>query len=548
MSNSIFFSSHVENYVLVTNEYFGDFKGNYTKSNISRTISTKFIDKNSYPMPKTDRILFTTLQFNYTEFKNYFKENEKIWFLIGVNFYFLPPTNQKEKFTFHESIMLNESFNTSAIDEWFFQPVFELIEQSVLPSLITFKIFHFIIIVLLILFCRVQPLKSRGVIPFLAFLYYFFSSFFSIYKFLPLEYYYLGCYFNYLGAVPLSLSSFILFIITYIRYVIFSNLNVRKENFSTKQKSSKRNNFKYMLITLKYFTHPIVSLLIWVISMSFFIILYFIFIMTLKCEKNLQGVDGYVSSIFYGIIIIIGVSFFILDFILNIRTIFSKCGICKLLWKKDPYSFRTELYIIGILNTIPMFIAYFIVIYLFESPVLVNSVVSFLLEFSVFMLQTGYVLLLTIISFIIGLFRKKPKGFLIEKLLGDEEFHSLFYEFAKSEWSTENLDCYDDIEEFEKNPTKENAQNLIVLYFNGRSSELEVNIPNHVTSNIKENINADAIDRLLFFEAKEGVILNMKDTFSRFIWTKEYKNFILKNEAFGDKVVEQSNKRFSLKK
>jgi hypothetical protein len=157
-----------------------------------------------------------------------------------------------------------------------------------------------------------------------------------------------------------------------------------------------------------------------------------------------------------------------------------------------------------------------------------------ILELTVFIFQSGFVLFMTILLFFIRCFRKKPKGYLIEKLLENSEFHDLFKEFAKSEWSTENLSCYDDLIDFEKSPSLEKLNPMIELYFNGASSELEVNIPGALIAALKEKMNRGEISSNMLEEIKNAVVGNLLDTQSRFIWTSGYKQFIFKNDAFGE--------------
>eukprot|EP01080_Neovahlkampfia_damariscottae_P001989 gene1989-1497_t len=142
---------------------------------------------------------------------------------------------------------------------------------------------------------------------------------------------------------------------------------------------------------------------------------------------------------------------------------------------------------------------------------------------------------LSIRNFINSFFRKRKRGKLIEKLLLNSEFHENFKKFSETEWAQENIQCYDDIQELKKNPTKEKASYIISTYFNGASSELEVNVSWNLITPVVKGVSDGDFDRWLF-QHLEPVVSNMSNTFSRYAATREYKEFIFKNEAFSDNI------------
>jgi len=395
------------------------------------------------------------------------------------------------------------------------------------------KVIHVVLFVLFILLSQFQPLKSRGIIPFLAFFRFFFSSFFHFNHFGNLQNLELSCYFQYFIDIPLTFSGFFLIVLSLFRYVVITNLNMRKQKI-TKTKTNEKN---VLLIVLKYSIHPIVTLIIWVLIVIVFLIIDTSLVFSLRCETDLEGVTPYIANPLYGIVIFLCSILFFIDILMNLRKIFSKCGICNLFIKYDAYYFRTELYIFGLGIAATGFILVTILeISIPNLPFVVALLFGWMLDLMVFFFQSGFVLLMTIINLFLKLFRKKTKGYLIEQLLTNEEFHDMFYEFTKSEWSTENLVCYDDIIDFEKNGNKEKAEMMMNLYFNGASSELEVNVPGTLLVSIKENLQKNEIDKKMFNEIKNVVVSNLLDTNSRFIWTWEYRQFKFRNEAFGENV------------
>jgi hypothetical protein len=408
--------------------------------------------------------------------------------------------------------------------------------SAYLPSLIILNIIHLIIFVLLIIFSQKQPLKSRGLIPFLAFLRYFISSFFTFVQYGKIEYYELGCYFKNLIEVPLTYASFCFIPLTLLRYIIIANLNGRKQNIS-KTKKSKNNLF---LVILKYSLHPIVTLIIYFLLIFNFLSVNIGLVFGLRCDTDLESVPRYLNIVFYTLMIISCAILFFIDIVSNVKKIFSKCGICNLFWKYDAYYFRSEMYIVGLGITASMYVIVTFLDFLYSNqPYVLVLSTGFLLNFFVFFFQSGFVLLVTVVNFFMSIFRRRSKkrlGYLIEKLLENSEFHDLFEEYSKSEWSPENLCCYDDIIEFEKNPSIEKLNPMIDLYFNGASSELEVNVPGELISVLKEKINKGKISNSILVSIKSVVVRNLLDTYSRFIWTSSYKQFIFRNEAFGENI------------
>lgn len=78
---------------------------------------------------------------------------------------------------------------------------------------------------------------------------------------------------------------------------------------------------------------------------------------------------------------------------------------------------------------------------------------------------------------------------------------------------------------------KEIARQIYEMYMNGAKSQLEVNIPGSYCVKVKEKMETSQVVKTLFDDVENALIVNISDTYSRFIFTEEY-NMISKEIAF----------------
>jgi hypothetical protein len=117
----------------------------------------------------------------------------------------------------------------------------------------------------------------------------------------------------------------------------------------------------------------------------------------------------------------------------------------------------------------------------------------------------------------------------------------LFADFCNSEFSIENLSCYEDLLLFREEKSLEKKKEIFEIifykYFNGSESELEVNISGGAKNDLNNIFKS--MDTIIVFD--DSVILkligdlklNLIDTFSRFKLTKSYFNWNLnKQDSF----------------
>jgi len=152
---------------------------------------------------------------------------------------------------------------------------------------------------------------------------------------------------------------------------------------------------------------------------------------------------------------------------------------------------------------------------------------------------------ITIISFIINLFlEEEVEENVLEKLLRDPKGHDLFLENLQKEFSVENLYCWDDIEKY-KNLGKEDvtfksltedgkrrgylaihAKRICDKYFNGNKSLMELNVQKKDTDLLWRKLKQKKADLEIFDQILQAVKVNLSDSYSRIVLTKEYKQYV----------------------
>eukprot|EP01080_Neovahlkampfia_damariscottae_P001988 gene1988-1496_t len=533
-SNTYFFTNQIVN----LHQKISTFEGNFTEyQSIKESDIFYFLhfdDFNDYPIPKGEQNLWTTLVFNKTRVMQYFN-GTKVSIFVGSHQYGKQPSFlDKEPFKFSQKFKSQIDLNRDGSSDWLTNRMFQRLSDASIPSVVVMGIIYFIpmIICIMLTGCGIQPIKSRAWIPVYASLFFFFRDLSSIFHFFSIEQYIYKCYSNYLFNLPFRYSSFVLVILTFLRFVVIANLNKRKSLKAEKRlQSSKVTKLFYKM--LKYSTHPLFILITWILTVAFFMVLNVILLTTNACETtSSSNINTYVQFGVFGFMIITLVIIGFIDICLNIKEIFSRCGIWKLFAQQDPFFFRVELYIFGLLVCAPLYVIITFSTLILPIPRFFELVYYMFLDASIWWFQVGFVMTISLKNLIVSCFRKKKRGKLIEKLLTNSEFHEKFLKFSETEWAQENILCHDDIQEFKKNSTIEKANYIISTYFNGTSSELEVNISSLQISPVTKSIADGEIDSNLFENIQRVVVSNMSDTFSRYASTREYKEFIFKNEAF----------------
>lgn len=130
---------------------------------------------------------------------------------------------------------------------------------------------------------------------------------------------------------------------------------------------------------------------------------------------------------------------------------------------------------------------------------------------------------------------RKKKVSLLRKILEEPEdfqvflsvcteWYSCFSQFL--EFSLENVVCFQDLQKLKKlnsEPRILFAKEMYEKYFEGQSSELEVNIQRKYCDAFKREMDAREISDSTLGDIESGIMLNLIDTHSRFVFTNECK-------------------------
>ena len=117
----------------------------------------------------------------------------------------------------------------------------------------------------------------------------------------------------------------------------------------------------------------------------------------------------------------------------------------------------------------------------------------------------------------------------VEEVFLNQVTFEMFYEFAKKEFSIENVLYKVDSDEFKliKSSTKrlKHAQQMVIKYLSGQDSPLEINADMTTIKPILESISSKSVPIDLFRKLDYIVLRNLNDTYSRFMFSREYKRY-----------------------
>lgn len=378
---------------------------------------------------------------------------------------------------------------------------------------------------LCIFFVKRQPLKSRGVIPFVAlishFIYYLCQIPYFIFS-LEWRISYL-CYIFLIQYAALQ-SSYILIPVTFFRYLMIINLNKQKINLS------KSSDFPFMLRVLNFLVRRPVSIL--------FSALYFI--ICISIQLIIAGKNQFRCTLeFYSITNIIFSSFtlFIISIILLLQIYdvykqwnkFIYCQFSKLFVSGDPFFFRFEQ--ISIFLLIPLFSMANFARFSNITNMIINSIIYYWLLF----IQVGFVLTITIFRTLKNCRKKKRNGREllgnkeVDNIMNNPELREIFLKFSKGEWSAENVILWENLQKFKQiiDPVKK-IQFVKYIYndFLTPNAPFEVNILESTKEQIYDDIEKQNIHEEIFNQIEIEIYMNLMDILQRFKETNSYNLFV----------------------
>jgi len=148
----------------------------------------------------------------------------------------------------------------------------------------------------------------------------------------------------------------------------------------------------------------------------------------------------------------------------------------KIVFLEDVLYFRIQIYVLGLLLSLPPFFISSLLIYLNVHPI-INLSISNFVEFQFIFFGSLFLTLIAIWNAIRKLGKKKKHVNDIENAFENEKLWNLFINFSELEFEIENVKCFEDIKKFEKLKSQETRsiqiEKIKNLYFDS-NSELEV--------------------------------------------------------------------------
>lgn len=213
-----------------------------------------------------------------------------------------------------------------------------------------------------------------------------------------------------------------------------------------------------------------------------------------------------------------------------------KCSCKEFYFKEDPYLFRLEVifyFLLAPLNIIMASVNSALLIRYYNSQVVVLTIFldlfpNLLLALVIDLFPLG----ITIYRILRDCCCKKNKDINLDgilTILSNSDLHDSFKDFAKSEWSVENVLLFDDIINFEKSKSLDDANKIIANYLE-KGAPLEVNVTRKEADEVIQKVKDGEINSDLFSTIKQTTILNLGDTYARFIFSDEYLTWEFKNK------------------
>jgi hypothetical protein len=393
-------------------------------------------------------------------------------------------------------------------------------------------------------------MKSRGIFPVIL----CFTGFWSLvmnFTYLVNDYEWktkYECFFFMVGYDPTNFVQVIFGSLYILR--VFLTIQVNNNKTYIRNQSGKQTIFIKFILFLKYLTTDrmvcIIGTILYVLALVFQFIL--IIIGEWKCYKR---PDNYLNILVMASVIVITFLILVVDFLLIVKDLIN-CRLKKIFILSDPFYMRIQQWvglficIVFSMNMLLQVGIYIVAFYFLKESMdyidLMNiiyyvAIISFSFCFYAFFFYlVGIVILLTLFNKFSAQIQEwkgikinqDSKKIFIGECLTHPELKEMFKKFIDSEWSSENYLLYYDIKAFEQmtgHEQEQMASRMFNFYLNGENSELEVNLSQTVSSQIRYLIQNQLISSDMFSNVLKGVEENLSDTYSRFIASNEFKNF-----------------------
>lgn len=479
-----------------------------------------------FQMPVSNYLSFQgyDIFLNTTEFLSLY--GTKFWVKLRMNTHLAPVSPTNFPLIFDETFTFNVTL-TNQTDEIIWPPNTVAKLTPIHPTWFTVNLFLYVFFTFLCaIFGNKQPLKSRGSIPYLASICQFSMECANLVIFLPLDflqkkevqeisvYFMIALYFAGLSTVTF------LEVVLFFRYLILMFLNKRKLLYNAKGKAV---TMKWYWRYLKLSGHIGFTI--------FYALLYYIVFAGLISLANFIGDNQY--FIFYNLTIVacatITFILFIVEFIANYKRGVSIKTLIVSIYKEDVLYFKYEVYVIGLVVLFPIFVTKFICLVL--NLQFYHLLVNTLMIYGIWILQVVFPLIITIVDLIRSQlmdFTDKKNEF--QTILSDPEGLTLIKKFSEFEFSSENIQCFEMIQNYKLLKTQEEQlsflNNFYLVFLSGSQSELEINIKGEEIDNVRVKISQKDVNEKTLDGVEKAIKTNISDTFQRFRHTGEYYKYI----------------------
>lgn len=396
-----------------------------------------------------------------------------------------------------------------------------------------------ILFIVLCVFAKKQPLRSRGVIP-------FFMTIFFIIKF-PVM---LGTQIGMISSsdvdqpclvfIEMAISQFLYLgaFANHARYLI--NLRIIKNQTDYRKTQSKSKFVVFWIRVLKLTA-----------SYWFFFIIFsilFVLLLTPTIGVTVWACDSNGMVVLWGILLlqILGTLAFYfiiyaIDFFIHCKMICKERNLKRLMITKDPLYFRVEyvLYFAGPILLLPSFLLISLLTFSYDGTARsvnvanLSDLLNYILPIVLLPPALYYLAISTMFPLIVTIWQARRKKVVthdeLATILADDSVKDLFQSFCKAEFSGENLDCWEDIQEFKKDPSEVKAMELHSTYL-VPNAPIEVNIPQSHAKEVLVKIQSGDVTVELFVGIERDCCQNMYDTFSRFAFSDQYVQLKKKDE------------------
>lgn len=434
--------------------------------------------------------------------------------------------------------------------------VFSLLGHQNLAAIIIQLAVLFVLFILCLAFKNKQPLKSRGLIPLVVVTLHIiivvrliFESNFFVTKEWQQKYW---CFVIYYITRPVQFTAYFLITLHEFRFLVIINLNNMKKLFFLQGNKPKITwKLKFLkLATKRWFLGTLLlSFLILNELISFLVQAGHGF----SCSNLAASrVPSVVAAVIPACCAVIAVLELIFDMWQN-RNL--KGNLYKYFVVHDVFKYRLEIYSIIIFG-----LGQSLLTALRKVMDSTTNYSIFTVFFYLFVSASSvFPLVLTIIWEIRKRLASKSdseKNQMDEKnaffiLLNDPTGKELFVDFAKMEWSVENIMILDDIHKYKslfktkKTPraslssnaigdlekAKQIAQSIYDTYLNTGNATFEVNIDRGTCLEVLKDIQNDAITDHLFDQVEDVVMVNLIDTYLRFKASSAYRMYARAQQA-----------------